>query len=138
MSGSKNTGNVSCFPAQNSDNGAGAHIDGEDAPENRQDLVVVTLSRAEAFIVQAFVRTHLIARLKYGWGNAPILERIIAAVEAAQPPPDQGEHVAQFQEGERTCISCSSLRSKVGWDPVDSLLNPHRWACGNCGLENDL
>lgn len=116
MSRIKNTGNVSACPAPNSVDGTRAHVSGDDAPENRQDLVVVMLTRAEWLEVEFALAGETSQRERWqdrGAGTPrrdKLLQSAFQAIGRAmsQPPPDQGEHIAQRKEGR--CSLCKPHR----------------------------
>jgi hypothetical protein len=112
----------------------GEHAPAQDAPENRQDLVVVTVSRSDLSAAIAALRCRGESLMPHSpdasnacWDRG---QRLAQALNAAQPPPDQSGHVAARTEG-HPCF-CSSYPP---FDPYGVTVEPSDSVeCSRCGF----
>lgn len=115
MPDSQDRTNSSVAPVLSSDNSTRRHCSGEDAPENRQDLVAVHLPRSVWERIGDIVEPHAYKELAASQDPACDTLMFLDALSSAlyghgdPAPPDQGEHVAQRKEGEwwNLCENCA-------------------------------
>lgn len=116
----QDTGDRVDCPAPRSDRGAAHSSSREDAPENRQDLRVVTLPEATCDRLRREMESILGIDMEYSDLHHGFAQRVLEALAARQPAPDQAEHVRTEQDGGQ----CS---------PFEAQECPR---CGKCECEN--